>query len=225
MNKPFVPELDLKKSISNGDRGMRPAVVGAWKREKDEDGFAFFMDIQRRSSFSLVQVLSIVKGMWEEDNEAVSFSKDTEGRIVKFRLNPKEEKEEEVAKKQVNVKRQGLKIIKKGTGSKPVGKNAGKQQIAGSAKPVRKLRTTVSKDGDNPFTPGFGIYLVYEELNKGGTYEQILGRVKAAFKKGGVKSNAKGRLDTAISRCGKTGQLKGFKITKVKTGKLQIVKK
>jgi len=148
ITKPFVPALDLGNGLSSLDKGMRPTIVGAWKREKDKEGFAFFLDVQRRCGLSLVQVMSIVKGIWEEDDEAVSFSKDTEGRIVKFKLNPKKEKEEEVAKKQVSVKKEGLKIIKKGTGSKPVGKNVGKQQ---TSKPVKKLRTSIGKNGDNPF--------------------------------------------------------------------------
>jgi len=216
-SKFWFPALDLENGISDGDKGMRPTIVGAWKREKDEEGFVFFLDVQRRCGLSLVQVLAIMKGIWEEDNEAVSFSRDPEGRIIKFKLNPKKQQEEGKMAKKVNVKREGLKIIKKGKQVKqPMGKNAEKQQ------PTSGVRMKSSKNG-NCFQPGRGMFLATEELTAGGaSLDEILKRTVARFKNEKVGSDPVSRLN-AVLRMAKNNQLKGLKLEEAGNN-VQLVK-
>lgn len=213
--QPWIPALDLKNGMANPDRGMRPALIGGWKQEKDKKGFALFMDIQKRSGLSLVQVLGIVKGVWEEDNEAVSFSKDAEGRIVKFRLNKRKE-EEKITKKVVKMKKnEGLKTVKKGKQAKQVKRPVGKN-----------VKAVASRNGQNPWTPGFGAYAAMEELRIGGTMEQLRKRVLARFKKDKISSSPLGRLDRVIVAIDNTYEekFKPFKVVRTGKGKNAVLK-
>jgi len=223
MRQLWLPALDLVNGVANRDHGMRPPLVGAWEQEKDKKGFAFFLDIQKRSGLSLVQAIAIVKGIWEEDKEAVSFSKDGEGRLVKFKLNLKKKKKEEekVAKKVRVSNKDGLKIIKKGAGSKPVGKNV-KQQTAAGFKIGMKIKP--SKNG-NPFDPKQGMSVAFESLLAGGkNLDEVIKKATVAFKKAKVGSSPTTRV-LAVIRIAQDGdaRLKNFKLKETKTS-LQLVK-
>lgn len=159
---------------------------------------------------------AVMKDLGKEDKlKNWALAKDgVDGKIRVIRKNEPEGRNQEGEMAAEGTKKQGEKGV--------TAKRAGEKKPPQEAAPIVQR----CKAEDNPYKPGFGAYVVFEILRRGGKYNELLARVKQEFKVQRITSSPKGRLDRLISRAGKPGdKLIPFKISKIENGKIQMVKK
>lgn len=165
-----------------------------------------------RESLARVQPEAVLKEFIKraDSEELAGFTvyKNKKGDLVLDRPT-KEEREMAKRRSRSQVKKPVKRQVKKQV-KKPVGRN---------------VKIVASRNGANPWQPGFGAFCAMEILRAGGTMAEMEKRVQARFKKDGIASHPVNRLHRIIYVIDAQNEkvAKGFKITRKGKGKNQTL--
>lgn len=114
-------------------------------------------------------------------------------------------------------------IIKEDKVGKKKGKSKGKSKESAVVKDKVSTRKVAKGDGAFPYSETSSAYAIAEMLKKGGTLEQLAGKLEKGVKDGKIKGRKKMNFEARISWMVSDLRRKGFEVTRdSKSGKLQL---